>query len=119
MASLRPFPRSRRRNATLFANPAGLNAWQPALPAAPMAKPPIVAADDGEDDAPAANAPCRRVDRRLSDAANRNAAAFAPNPAALPVNAQPTQGQLPVAAAPSVGDQANDRFSEFPKRFTT
>jgi hypothetical protein len=92
---------------TLFANPAGSTPGNPALPAPPMAKPPIVAADDGEEDAPAApaaNAPASPLSiggyqmPRVG-----TAAAFAPSPAALPANAQPTQGQLPVA--PSVGDK--------------
>ncbi len=101
----------------LFANQPGATPGNPALPGN---APPIVAADDGEEDAPApaANAPASPIGvggyqmPRIG-----SAAAFTPDPAALPVNARPTQGQgLPAAApaaAPSVGDKMMTGFQNF------
>lgn len=86
---------------TLFANPPGSTPGNPALPAAA----PIVAADDDEEDtpAPAANASPVAIGGYQMPRIGP-AAAFAPDPAALPVNPRPTQGQLPTAA-PSIGDK--------------
>lgn len=94
---------------TLFANPPGTTPGNPALPSG--ASP--IASDEADDDAPAksaANAPASPLAignyqmPRIGPAA-----AFTPDPAALPVNAQPTQGQgLPgpaAATAPSIGDK--------------
>jgi hypothetical protein len=87
---------------TLFANPPGTTPGNPAMP--PGAAP---AADDGEEDAPAANPSANAAASPLPIGNYQMprlgpAAAFTPDPAALPANAQPAQGQLP-AAAPSSG----------------
>lgn len=82
----------------LFANQPGSTPGNPALPAAPPA-----AADDGEEDPAASPLAIGKYQMpRIGSAAD-----FTPNPAALPTNAQPTQGQgLPApAAAPSIGDK--------------
>lgn len=87
----------------LFANPPGSTPGNPALP-----NPVAAAGDDEEDDAPPAKlaAPIGVGSYQMPRIGP--AAAFAPDPAALPVNAQPAQGQgLPGMPAPtqSVGDK--------------
>jgi len=90
--------------------PSQANAQAPAAPV--FAKPPVVAQDDDEEDAPAApNAPASPIPVGGVQMPRIGAAsAFAPNPAALPANSQPTQGQLPAAPnlpppSPGVGDK--------------
>lgn len=90
---------------TLFANPPGTTPGNPALPS-PTTAPPIADGVD-EEDLPAPNTPASPLAiggyqmPRIGPAT-----AFTPDPAALPVNAQSAQGQLPVApAAPSIGDK--------------
>jgi hypothetical protein len=86
----------------IFAMAPGSTPGNPALPsAAPMVKPPVVASDDEEDATPIAIGKGYQMPRIGP------AAAFTPDPAALPVNAQQTQGQgLPGQdATPSIGDK--------------
>jgi hypothetical protein len=87
----------------IFATPPGSTPGNPALPGA---APPAVTADDGEEDPSAANAPASPIaigNYQMSRVGSQ--AAFTPDPAALPANSQPAQGQgLPGrAAAPSSG----------------
>ncbi|KRQ11941.1 hypothetical protein AOQ73_05910 [Bradyrhizobium pachyrhizi] len=92
---------------TLFANPPGSTPGNPALPTAAPVQPPIVAQDDGEDDAPAApagNAPISIGDYqmpRIGSGFPAQSAPVAPVPAATPVAApsNPVQSFLQRAAA--------------------
>lgn len=91
----------------IFVNPPGSTPGNPMMP--PPANSPVAAADDSEDApaAPAANAPAAPIsvgDYQMPRVGP--SAAFAPNPAALPVNAQATQGLggPGQAAATNVGD---------------
>jgi hypothetical protein len=102
--------------APIFATPAGVPG-NPALPA-PAAAPPVVAQDDDEEDtpvAPKAASPIAVGNVQMPRVGP--AAAFTPDPAALPANSQPTQGQgLPNVAPPTPPD-LGDRFMTGLKNF--
>lgn len=93
----------------IFATAPGSTPGNPALPsAAPVVKPPVIAADDGEEDPPAANAlasPLKVGNYQMPRIGP--AAAFAGDRSALPANSQPTQGvgAPGTDAAPSIGDK--------------
>jgi hypothetical protein len=99
-----PTPFGAGASPVLFANPAGSTPGNPAMP--PPASAPVVASDDGEDDVPAAKAPAAPVSVGNYQMPRVGTAdQFTPNPAALPVNAQATQGlgtpgQAAAAATP-------------------
>lgn len=87
----------------IFANPAGSTPGNPMLPPPAAATPPVMASDDEEEDTPAAKASPIAIGNYQMPRIG-NAEDFAPNPAALPVNAQPAQGQglpTPTTATPS------------------
>jgi hypothetical protein len=97
----------------LFANPPGSTPGNPALPS-PATAPIVAAGDDSEEDPPNAPAsPLALGNYQMPRIGS--AAAFTPDPAALPVNARPAQGQLPTASdtAPSIGDKLMTGFQNW------